>query len=90
LSRKSIKVLIEVAQRFLTALHIGSARQQQTGVGRIPDSPLFVEFVQVSATGQTNKYSRFAGTGLVEDHSTTDAVTQQASFVLGLNSARLP
>jgi mono/diheme cytochrome c family protein len=58
--------------------------------GRIPDKPLSVEFVQVTATGQTNIYRRFAGTGLVEDHPTAGTAAQRASFVLRLTPARLP
>jgi hypothetical protein len=58
--------------------------------GRIPDKPLSVEFVQVTATGQTNIYRRFAGTGLVEDHPTAGTAAQRASFVLRLTPSRLP
>jgi Haem-binding domain/Cytochrome P460 len=58
--------------------------------GRIPDTPLSVEFVQAAATGQTNNYRRFAGAGLVEDHPTAGTAARRASFVLGLIPARMP
>jgi hypothetical protein len=57
---------------------------------RIPDSPQSVEFVQVSAAGQTNSYRRFAGTGLTEDSPSASAAAERTSFVLSLTSARLP
>jgi hypothetical protein len=55
---------------------------------RIPSMPQSVEFVQITAGGQTN-YRRFAGTGLVEDFSPM-AAAQRSSFALGLAPARLP
>lgn len=56
---------------------------------RIPAMPQSVEFVQVSAPGQTS-YWRFAGSGLMEDHPAPSAAAQRISFVLGLAPARLP
>lgn len=56
---------------------------------RIPSMPQSVEFVEVAASGQTN-YRRFAGTGLIEDHSAGTAAVQRTSFAIGLTPARLP
>jgi len=57
---------------------------------RIPGAVRSVEFVQVAAMGQTSKYRRFTGAGLVEDHPAPDVAAQRTSFVLGLAPARLP
>jgi hypothetical protein len=51
--------------------------------------PQSVEFVAVAAGGQTS-YRRFAGTGLIEDHSAVAAAAQRTSFAMGLAPARLP
>jgi hypothetical protein len=56
---------------------------------RIPGVPQSVEFVSVAAGGQTS-YRRFAGTGLIEDHSAVAAAAQRTSFAMGLAPARLP
>ena len=58
--------------------------------GRIPDAPESVEFVLVSAAGQTNKYRRFAGQGLQEQLPTASAAEMRTSLMLGLGPARLP
>jgi|HubBroStandDraft_4_1064222.scaffolds.fasta_scaffold00094_15 hypothetical protein len=57
---------------------------------RIPAAPQSVEFVQVAAAGQTNKYRRFTGPGLVEDYGAGSAAQQRTNFVLGLAPASLP
>jgi hypothetical protein len=57
---------------------------------RIPDAPQSVEFVQVAATGQENRYRRFAGTQLAEDSSAQTIAAERASFILGLPPAVLP
>jgi len=54
---------------------------------RIPDSPQSVEFVQLSAPGQTT-YRHFAGPRLAEDRPSDSA--QRTAFVLGLAPAQLP
>jgi hypothetical protein len=56
---------------------------------RIPGAPQFVEFGQVADGGQTT-YRRFAGNGLIEDHSAAGGTMQRTSFILGLAPARLP
>jgi hypothetical protein len=63
---------------------------------RIPDAPLSVEFVQVTAAEKmVVMYKRFAGAGLAEDRSTEDktadkTVAQRAKFITDLSPARLP
>jgi hypothetical protein len=58
--------------------------------GRIPDTVLSVEFVQVAVAGQANNYRRFAGEALIEDRAEADAAAQRTSFLLGLIPARMP
>jgi hypothetical protein len=55
---------------------------------RIPGVPQSVEFVQAAAS-QTS-YRHFGGSGLIEEHPDTSAVTARTSFILGLAPARLP
>lgn len=57
---------------------------------RIPAAPRSVEFVQVASAGQPNRYWRFAGADLTEDHPAASAGAQRTSFILGLTPARLP
>jgi mono/diheme cytochrome c family protein len=58
--------------------------------GRIPDVPLSVEFVQVSPSGESTSYRRFAGAELQEDRVDGEAAKQRASFVMGLAPATMP
>jgi hypothetical protein len=55
---------------------------------RIPDRPLFVEFVELG--GQQPAYHRFSGAELTEDEGAANTAAQRASFVLGLAPAPLP
>ena len=57
---------------------------------RIPAVPQSVEFVQVTAAGQANRYRHFAGPELAEDHPAPSAVAQRTGLILGLVPARLP
>jgi hypothetical protein len=57
---------------------------------RIPDAPQTVEFVQIADTGKTNSYRRFAGTGLIEDHTNSAVAVRRMDFVQNLAPARLP
>lgn len=57
---------------------------------RIPDVPLSVEFVESLAGGQGDRYRRFAGSGLMEDHPGAQDVSGRRSFILGLPPAPLP
>jgi hypothetical protein len=57
---------------------------------RIPSAPQSVEFVEVTAAGQTSSYRRFAGAGLNEDYGAASAASQRTSFMLGLSPASLP
>ena len=43
---------------------------------RIPDSPQSVEFVQITAPGQTPAYRRFSGPALAEDRETSAAAAR--------------
>jgi Haem-binding domain/Cytochrome P460 len=56
---------------------------------RIPNVPLSVEFVQVSA-GPSNSYRRFAGANLDEDHPPANVTAERTNFILGLKPAKLP
>jgi hypothetical protein len=56
---------------------------------RIPNVPLSVEFVQVSA-GPSNSYRRFAGTSLDEDHPPANVTEERTNFILGLTPVKLP
>ena len=56
---------------------------------RIPDSPQSVEFVALSASGQS-AYRRFAGDQLAEDLPAASGPAPRTAFVLGLNPAPLP
>jgi len=57
---------------------------------RIPDTPQSVEFVQVSAAGQTRDYRRFGGTIFSEDHPSARAREERTAFLLGLAPGRVP
>jgi hypothetical protein len=63
---------------------------------RIPDAPVSVEFVQVTADEPTATYvpratyKRFAGAGLTEEHVADSVATERAKFITGLVPARLP
>ncbi|AXC11362.1 cytochrome p460, putative [Acidisarcina polymorpha] len=56
---------------------------------RIPDAPEAVEFVEVAAAG-SEKYRRFSGTGLTEEHGAPADASQRAQFIMGLAPAQLP
>jgi hypothetical protein len=56
--------------------------------GRIPNTPLAVEYVQVSSN--TDAYRTFEGTGLVEEHLDPKSAAQRTNFILSLKRAPLP
>lgn len=56
--------------------------------GRIPNSPLEVEYVQVSSNG--NAYRAFEGGALVENHQAGQSTAQRMNFIVNLKPARLP
>ncbi|MGA2352518.1 MAG: cytochrome P460 family protein [Terracidiphilus sp.] len=58
--------------------------------GRIPSTPESVEFVQVVAPEQTNRYQRFAGNRFIEERPATSVAARRTRFMLGLTPARLP
>jgi len=58
--------------------------------GRIPSTPVSIEFVQVGVTEQTSSYQRFAGKRLIEEHPATSVAAHRTSFMLGLTPAPLP
>jgi hypothetical protein len=57
---------------------------------RIPDAPVSVEFVQVTASGSPVTYKRFAGAGLTEEHVDDRMGAERGKFITGLAPARLP
>jgi mono/diheme cytochrome c family protein len=57
---------------------------------RIPDLPQSVEFVQVEAGGEHNRYRRFAGLPLHEDRDEGETAAARTLFMLGLPPAELP
>jgi hypothetical protein len=56
---------------------------------RIPNVPLSVELVQVSA-GPSNSYRRFAGASLNEDQPPASVTAERTNFILGLTPVKLP
>jgi hypothetical protein len=56
---------------------------------RIPNVPLSVEFVQVSA-GPSNSYRRFAGASPDEDHPPANVMAERTNFILSLTPVKLP
>ena len=57
--------------------------------GRIPDTPVTVEFVQVSSVG-SSVYRVFEGRPLIEAHPDPKDATQRAEFILNLKAVILP
>lgn len=58
--------------------------------GRIPDTPLMVEFVQTSSSTGTDVYRVFKGPMLVETHPDAVDASQRTNFILNLKPASLP
>jgi hypothetical protein len=58
--------------------------------GRIPDTPLKVEFVQTSSGKGTDIYRVFEGKALTEAHAGSQAAAQRTDFILNLEPASLP
>jgi len=58
--------------------------------GRIPDTPLEVEFVQTSSGNGTDIYRVFEGKALTEAHVDSQAAAQRTDFILNLKSVSLP
>lgn len=76
------------AQGSVLALVTWSQRDDPHWFGaRIPDLPRSVEFVQVEAT---QRYLRFAGTGLSEVSAPAAVAVERTRFILSLPPAELP
>jgi hypothetical protein len=58
--------------------------------GRIPDTPLKVEFVQTSSGNGTDIYRVFEGKSLTEAHVDSQAAAQRTDFIRNLKSVSLP
>jgi hypothetical protein len=58
--------------------------------GRIPDTPLSVEFVQIWSGGNAHVYRVFEGRTLFEAHPNAVDASQRTSFILNLKPASLP
>ena len=58
--------------------------------GRIPETPLMVEFVQMSYGGSADVYRVFEGRTFVETHKGAGDAAQRTSFILNLKPALLP
>jgi hypothetical protein len=58
--------------------------------GRIPDTPLKVEFVQTSSGNGTDIYRVFEGKALTEAHVDSQAAARRTDFILNLKSVSLP
>ena len=58
--------------------------------GRIPDTPLKVEFVQTSSGSGAGVYRLFEGRALAETHTNTQAAAERTDFILNLEPASLP
>lgn len=56
--------------------------------GRIPNSPLAVEYVQISSNADA--YRAFEGRALVEEHVDARSAAQRKNFILSLKPAPLP
>jgi hypothetical protein len=57
---------------------------------RIPDTPLTVEFVQISSGKGADVYRMFEGRTLVEAHPDAKEAAQRTTFILNLKPACLP
>jgi len=57
---------------------------------RIPGAPQSVEFVQVTASGHTNRYQRFGGGGMGETGLAPQEEAKRTGFILNLAPAWLP
>jgi hypothetical protein len=58
--------------------------------GRIPDTPLKVEFVQTSSGNYTDIYRAFEGKALTEAHADGQTAAQRTDFILNLKPVSLP
>jgi Cytochrome P460 len=58
--------------------------------GRIPDTPLKVEFVQTSSGNGSEFYRVFEGKALAETHAMTQDAAQRRDFILNLKPVSLP
>ena len=58
--------------------------------GRIPNTPLTAEFVQISSGGNAHVYRLFEGRTLVERHPDAVDASQRTNFILNLKLAYLP
>ena len=58
--------------------------------GRIPDTPLKVEFVQTSSGSGTDIYRVFEGKALAETHTDAQFAAQRTGFILNLKPVSLP
>ena len=58
--------------------------------GRIPDTPLKVEFVQTSSGNSTGTYRFFEGKALTESHTNSQDAAQRTEFILNLKPVSLP
>jgi hypothetical protein len=58
--------------------------------GRIPDTPLKVEFVQTSSGNGEHIYRVFGGRVLTEAHPDSQAAAQRTDFILNLEPVSLP
>jgi hypothetical protein len=58
--------------------------------GRIPDTPLKVEFVQTSSGNGTDIYRVFEGKALIEAHADSQTAARRTDFILNLKPVSLP
>lgn len=58
--------------------------------GRIPDTPLRGEFVQISSGSGADLYRVFEGKALAETHTDTQNAAQRTDFILNLKPVSLP
>lgn len=58
--------------------------------GRIPDTPLKVEFVQIFSGSDADLYRVFEGEALAETHAGTQSAAQRKDFILSLRPVSLP
>ncbi len=56
--------------------------------GRIPDTPLAVEYVQISSSADS--YRAFGGKALIEEHVDAKSAAQRTNFILSLKPGPLP
>jgi hypothetical protein len=57
--------------------------------GRVPQTPMAVEFVELNSS-QTKSYSRYDGSGQIQDRTGTGTALQRTNFMLGLAPAQMP